>query len=105
MKTIKIMTMAVMLAASFAALVIVSAASPTADDAAGTYKTKCVACHGQKAEKKFDAAKADADLVQVVLTGKKMEKPPNMPAYGEKGVTAEEAKALIEYMKQLKSAP
>jgi len=26
-----------------------------------------------------------------------------MPAYGEKGVTAEQAKALVAYMKQLKT--
>jgi len=28
-----------------------------------------------------------------------------MPAYGEKGVTAEQAKGLVEHMKQLKTAP
>lgn len=102
MKTIKIMTMAVMLAAFVAALVIVSAASPTADDAATTYKTKCVACHGQKADKKFDSSLPDEQLIDIVLKGKKGEKPPNMPAYA---VTAEQAKALVEHMKQLKSAP
>ena len=108
MKTIKIMTMAVMLAAFFAALVIVSAASRTAGDefdAAATFKTKCVACHGQKAEKKFDSSLPDAQLIDIVMKGKKPEKPPNMPAYGEKGVTADQAKALVEHMKQLKSAP
>ena len=104
MKTIKIM-MAVMLTALVAALVIVSAASPTADDAATPYKTKCVACHGQKAEKKFDSSLPDEQLIDIVMKGKKPEKPPNMPAYGEKGFTAEQAKALVEYMKQLKSAP
>ncbi len=70
-------------------------------DAAGTYKAKCVACHGQKAEKKFDAALPDEQLVEAVMKGKKSEKPPNMPAYGEKGVTAEQAKGLVDYMKQL----
>jgi mono/diheme cytochrome c family protein len=104
MKTIKIMTI-VMLAALVAALVIVSAASPTADDAATTYKTKCVACHGQKAEKKFDSSLPDEQLIDIVLKGKKPEKPPNMPGFEEKGVTAEQAKALVEHMKQLKSAP
>ena len=106
MKTIKIMTMTAMLAAFVAALVIVSAAaSPTADDAATTYKTKCVACHGQKAEKKFDSSLPDEQLIEIVMKGKKPEKPPNMPAYEEKGVTAEQAKALVAHMKQLKSAP
>jgi len=89
-------------------VVMVSAASPTEGgeqfDAGATYKSKCVACHGQKAEKKFDASLPDQQLVDIVMKGKKPEKPPNMPAYGEKGVTPEQAKALVEHMKQLKSA-
>jgi mono/diheme cytochrome c family protein len=109
MKTLRIMIMAAMLAAFFAAVTMVSAVSRTAGedqfDAAATFKTKCVACHGQKAEKKFDSSLTDAQLVDAVMNGKKPEKPPNMPAYGEKGVTAEQAKALVEQMKQLKSAP
>ena len=92
----------------FTAVVMVSAASPTEGgeqfDAGATYK-KCVACHGQKAEKKFDASLPDQQLVDIVMKGKKPEKPPNMPAYGEKGVTPEQAKALVDHMKQLKSAP
>jgi mono/diheme cytochrome c family protein len=90
----------VMIAATFL-IVSVPARTTTDDNAAGLYKTKCVACHGPKAEKKFDATKADADLVQVVLKGKKMEKPPNMPGYEEKGVTEDQAKALVAYMKSL----
>ncbi len=72
------------------------------DDAASTYKTKCVACHGAKAEKKFDATIAEDEMVKIVMTGKKPEKPPNMPAYGEKGITEDQAKALVAYMKSLK---
>ncbi len=109
MKTIKIMTVTAMVAAFFSAVVMVSAGSRTARedqfDAAATFKTKCVACHGQKAEKKFDSSLPDAQLIDIVMKGKKPEKPPNMPAYGEKGVTAEQAKALVENMKLLKSAP
>jgi mono/diheme cytochrome c family protein len=71
-------------------------------DAAATYKAKCVACHGATAEKKFDASLADAELVQIVLKGKKPEKPPNMPAYEEKGITEDQAKALVAHMKSLK---
>ena len=73
-------------------------------DPAAYYKAKCVACHGQKAEKKFDATLTEEQQLDAILKGKKPEKPPNMPAYGEKGVTPEQAKALLEYMKQLKSA-
>ena len=109
MKTIRIMTLTVTVAALFSAVVMVSAASPTEGgeqfDAGATYKSKCVACHGQKAEKKFDASLPDQELVDIVMKGKKPEKPPNMPAYGEKGVTPEQAKALVDHMKQLKSAP
>ena len=109
MKTLKIMTVMAMLAAFFAAVVMVSAAARTTGedpfDAAATFKTKCVACHGQKAEKKFDSTLTDEQMIDAVMKGKKPEKPPNMPAYGEKGVTAEQAKALVEHMKQLKSTP
>lgn len=75
-----------------------------ASDPAAFYKAKCVVCHGQKAEKKFDSSLPDEQLIDIVLKGKKPEKPPNMPAYGDKGVTAEQAKGLVDYMKQLKAA-
>jgi mono/diheme cytochrome c family protein len=71
-------------------------------DAAATYKSKCVACHGAKAEKKYDPAISDDDSVQVILKGKKMEKPPNMPGYAEKGITEDQAKALLAHMKSLR---
>jgi mono/diheme cytochrome c family protein len=50
---------AFVLAASL--LVPVHARVTVADqfDAAGLYKTKCVACHGAAADKRFDKAKAD----------------------------------------------
>lgn len=90
----------VMIAATF---LIVSVPARTAtDDDAALYKTKCFACHGATAEKKFDATKADADLIQTVLKGKKMEKPPNMPGFEEKGITADQAKALVAFMKSQK---
>ena len=74
-------------------------------DAASYYKDgKCVVCHGQKAEKKFNAELKDEELLETVMKGKKPEKPPNMPGYEAKGLTAEQAKAMIAYMKQLKSA-
>ena len=52
-------------------------------DPAAYYKAKCVVCHGQKAEKKFDTSLTDEQLLDAILKGKKPEKPPNMPAYGE----------------------
>ena len=94
----------------FAALLLAPApvrAGATADDpfdAAATYKAKCVVCHGAAGEKRFDKAKTDDLLIESIMAGKKGEKPPNMPAYGEKGITSDQAKALVEYMKQLKPA-
>jgi mono/diheme cytochrome c family protein len=70
-------------------------------DAAATYKAKCAMCHGQQAEKKFDAAKADEVLAATILKGNDAVTP-KMPAYEAKGVTPEQAKALGAFMKSLK---
>lgn len=78
--------------------------SAQAQDTATFFKGKCVVCHGSKAEKKFDASLPDEQLIQVVLKGKKAEKPPHMPEYETKGVTPEQAKELVTYMKQLKAS-
>jgi mono/diheme cytochrome c family protein len=105
-KTTLIKKIAFVLAGLFIAVTFLIASVPARatadDDTAALYKTKCVACHGATAEKKFDATIADAELIQFVLKGKKMEKPPNMPSYEEKGITADQAKALVGFMKQLK---
>lgn len=86
-----------------ATALFVSVPARTADDdAAALYKSKCQMCHGATAEKKMDKAKANDELVHSVLKGKQAEKPPNMPAYEEKGITADQAKALVDYMKALK---
>lgn len=75
-----------------------TAAAAQETDVAAIFKTKCAMCHGAKAEKTFDATKPDEQLVETVLKGVK----PKMPAYEEKGITAEQAKALVTFMKQLK---
>ncbi len=69
-------------------------------DAATVYKAKCASCHGKQAEKKFDATKTDDALTEVVLKGKDA-KPLKMPAYETKGVTLEQATALVAHMKSL----
>ena len=107
MKLIKNLTIAI--TAIFLFSVVFLSVAPAQGEAqpsdpAAYFKAKCVACHGQKAEKKFDAALTDEQYIDAILKGKKPEKPPNMPAYGEKGVTPEQAKALLEYMKQLRAA-
>ena len=91
-------------AITLALIVVVSAGARTSTtnqfDAAASYK-QCVACHGAKADKKFDATKPEDELVQIILKGKKMEKPPNMPGYEAKGINEEQAKALVAHMKSL----
>jgi len=102
--TLKIYGLGIMATILLTLLGIVSAAntSPQDFDAAKTYKGKCVTCHGPKAEKKFDATKSDDEHVQAILKGKKAEKPPNMPGYESKGINADQAKALLDYMKSLR---
>jgi mono/diheme cytochrome c family protein len=103
--SLKIFVPAIATAICLTALSIVTAgarANTAEFDAAKTYKSKCVACHGAKAEKKYDPAKPDDEQVQAILKGKKGEKPPNMPEYATKGVTEEQAKALVAHMKSLR---
>lgn len=70
-------------------------------DAAATFKAKCAMCHGADASKKFDPAKADDALVETVLKGRDAT-PIKMPSYEAKGVTADQAKALVAFMKSQK---
>ncbi len=71
---------------------------------AAIYKTKCAACHTAKAEKFFDPVKTDALLTEIILKGKKGAKPPFMPGFEAKEITAEQAKALVGYMRSLKGS-
>ena len=95
----------------FAAALVTAATlhrTPTALSAAGedpavTFKAKCAMCHTVKAEKFFDPTKAEDLLVDVVLKGKKAEKPPHMPGFEAKGMNADEAKGLVNYMKGLRT--
>lgn len=73
------------------------------EDTAATYKAKCAMCHKATAEKFFDPAKMDDVLIEVILKGKKAEKPPNMPGFEEKGMTKDQAKLLVQYMRQLRT--
>lgn len=75
-----------------------------AAEIAQIYKTKCAVCHSPKAEKFFDPSLANEPLAEVILKGKKGAKPPNMPAFAEKGVTSEYAAELVKYMKSLRAS-
>lgn len=105
---IKITAIIFFATAFFAVLLLnvapVQVAATVTDDPAAVYKAKCAMCHSPKAEKYFDVAKSDEEQVQIVLKGKKGEKPPFMPAFEEKGITAEAAKGLVTYMRQLRGA-
>jgi mono/diheme cytochrome c family protein len=108
MTRIKNTLIALFTVAALAMIFLVSSAAQTDavkfTDAASYYKdAKCVVCHGPKAEKKFNADDKDEELVKIILQGKKPEKPPNMPAYEPKGLNAEQAKALVDQMRTLKT--
>jgi mono/diheme cytochrome c family protein len=106
MRTIKRFALGLITIAILAMVFLVSGSAQTDvkyADAAQYYKdVKCVACHGPKADKKFNVDDKDEDLTQIILHGKKPEKPPNMPAYESKGITPEQAKALVDYMRELR---
>ena len=76
--------------------------APMPEDTAAVYKAKCAMCHSPKAEKLYDPAMPVDQQIEAVLKGKKAEKPPHMPAFEPKGMTADEAKALVEYMQLLR---
>ena len=106
MKSLKKIALLLAIPMVLALLGIVTVGARTNDEekvfnAVTEYK-KCVACHGPKADKKFDVAKSDEEHIQIILKGKKAEKPPHMPAYESKGMTAEQAKAMLEHMKSLR---
>ena len=101
----KVISAATLMTAIGLLMVVGAQKSVQPSDTAAYYTAKCVMCHGKKAEKKFDATLTDDQMVEAVLKGKKAPKPPHMPAYGEKGVTAEQAKAFVDHMKSLKAAP
>jgi cytochrome c5 len=101
-RLIKLMFLAAAVIVAAAFLIVATPARATDDETATLYNTKCKMCHGAAAEKKFDATKADDVLIQITLDGKAAEKPPNMPAFKEKGITPDQAKALVTHMKSLK---
>lgn len=78
----------------------VSAADETTAD---VYKAKCAMCHGQKAEKAYNPEMPLAQQIEVIMKGKKTEKPPSMPGFEARGMTAEQAKVLADFMKGLRT--
>ena len=107
MSNLKKLTNGVMATIIFAAALFITVRAHSdvqPSDTTAYYAAKCVACHGKKAEKKFDPSIPEEQLVDIVLKGKKAAKPPHMPGYGSKGVSSDQAKALVARMKELKAA-
>lgn len=84
----------------------VSIALPAfAADGAATYKAKCAACHGPEGQGKVGPAvkgtALTADQITDLLTkGEDAKKAPHKKALS--GVSADDAKAVAEYVKSLK---
>ena len=98
-----ILILPTLLVAGFHSDPVVTSAAVVETDTAAVYKTKCAMCHSPKAEKLFDPAKKDEEHIEIILKGKKGEKPPYMPGFEAKGMKVEEAKALAEYMRGLRT--
>jgi mono/diheme cytochrome c family protein len=75
------------------------------DEVKAAYKKDCALCHKPNAEKFFDTTKTDEEMTEIILKGKKAEKPPHMPGFEAKGMTCDKAKLLVEYMRNLRTPP
>jgi mono/diheme cytochrome c family protein len=106
MKTTKLVILIVMIAVAL--FLILPNLSWAADDGATLYKAKCAACHGVDLAGKpaakipslvsDDAKKAsDADLTDMIANGGKDKK--SMHAFANKGVTPDQVKMIIAYMR------
>lgn len=89
-----------------AALVCLSPASPAfAADGAATFKAKCAICHGPEGQGKIGPAlkgtSVTADQITEMLTkGNDAKKPPHKKPLT--GLSAEDAKAVADFVKTLK---
>jgi len=103
MKTTKLIALVVTIA--LALFILIPNLSWAADDGAAIYKAKCAACHGADAAGKpaakipslisDDAKKASDDALAKSITGTAKH-----PA-GVKGLSADEVKAVIAYIRTL----
>jgi len=76
-----------------------------AADGAATYKAKCAACHGHEGQGKVGpAVKGTAltadQITDLIVKGEDAKKAPHKKAMA--GVTADDAKAVADYVKTLK---
>ena len=66
------------------------------------YQRTCRECHGDSANQRFYQRLSESEMVQTILKGRMMDKPPDMPAFEEKGVTPEQARELALFMQELR---
>ena len=87
------------------ALLVLIAVPVFAADGAAVYKAKCANCHGPEGQGKVGPAlkgtslSAD-EIVDVLTKGNDAKKPPHKKPYA--GTTADDAKAVADYVKTLK---
>jgi mono/diheme cytochrome c family protein len=106
MKIMKLVLLIVMIAVAL--FLILPNLSWAADEGATIYKAKCAMCHGADLAGK-PAAKApslvsddakklsDADLADMITNGGKDKKP--LHAFGNKGVTPDQVKMVVAYIR------
>lgn len=103
MKTTKLTIL--VLAIAVVLFVMVPSLSWAAEDGAALYKTKCAACHGPDGAGKIGPAVkgttlTDAQIADLLTKGEAGKKAPHGKAVA--GLSAEQAKAVAEYVKSLK---
>jgi mono/diheme cytochrome c family protein len=100
MKTLKLTIL--VLAIAVALMMVVPSLSWAAEDGAAVYKAKCAACHGPDGAGKVGPAVkgTKVDVAAFVQNGAAGKKAPH--AKGVNGVSADQAKAVAEYVKSLK---
>jgi len=99
----KLMKLAILvLAIAVALMVMVPSLSWAAEDGAAVYKAKCAACHGADGAGKIGPSLkgVKVDVASFVQNGEAGKKAPH--SKGVNGVSADQAKAVAEYVKSLK---
>src|SRR5215510_11764338 len=66
------------------------------------YKPNCEECHGSTAEKRFNPDNPESQMIDAILNGAKAENTKDMPAFSQKGIDEQKAKALIAYMRSIR---
>jgi len=90
------------LAIAVALMMVVPSLSWAAEDGAAVYKAKCAMCHGPDGAGKIGPAVkgTKVDVAAFVMNGEAGKKAPHTK--GVNGVSADQAKAVAEYVKSLK---